>query len=205
MYIVFNYDRQQTMKIFLKEDVVSCTQCTRLCYDVHRAGVKTMARAFISHPGSSGKSSMQNVERGHKECTQVRQAPLVRQFRGVLQWIVLVGCTVQQWATRFEASLAQITSVIDVCLHVYHAWLCRAVNASEIICLILRYTVYTINCCCVPVFMIFCYLLYVKNVCFTSISQGCQSFVNCLEDFLSLAETALHCTAKHCQRQNCAQ
>jgi len=35
------------------------------------SGVKTMARAFISHPGSSRKSSMQNVERGHKECTQV--------------------------------------------------------------------------------------------------------------------------------------
>jgi len=34
-------------------------------------GVKTMARAFISHPGTSQKSSMQNVERGHKECTQV--------------------------------------------------------------------------------------------------------------------------------------
>jgi len=30
-----------------------------------------MAKAFISHPGSSRKSSMQNVERGRKECTQV--------------------------------------------------------------------------------------------------------------------------------------
>jgi len=154
-----------------------------------------MARAFISHPGSSGKSSMQNVERGHKECTQVRQAPLVRQFRRVLQWIVLVGCTVQ-------ASLAQpqITSVIDV----YHAWLCRAVNASEIICLILR-CIHNKLLLCSSFYVILLRVVCKKNVCFTSISECCQSFVNCLEDFLSLAETALHGTAKHCQRQNCAQ
>jgi len=35
------------------------------------AGVKNMAKAYISHPGSSKRLSMQNVERGHKECVQV--------------------------------------------------------------------------------------------------------------------------------------
>ena len=31
-----------------------------------------MAKAYISHPGSSKRISMQNVERGHKECIQVK-------------------------------------------------------------------------------------------------------------------------------------
>jgi len=48
------------------------------------SGVKTMARAFSSHPGSSRKSSMQNVERGHKECTQVQFELLVAVLQ--LKW-----------------------------------------------------------------------------------------------------------------------
>jgi len=35
-----------------------------------------MAKAFISHSGSSRKTSMQNIERGHKECTQVNRRAL---------------------------------------------------------------------------------------------------------------------------------
>ena len=36
-------------------------------------GVETMAKAYSSHRGSNKKASLQNVERGHKECLLVKR------------------------------------------------------------------------------------------------------------------------------------
>lgn len=77
----------------MSRNLVACAVNVERCV----SGAKTMARAFISHPGTSQKSSMQNVERGHKECTQV--------------WVALHVASIKNRLVKSNVMLKKISTI----------------------------------------------------------------------------------------------